>query len=83
MADYSRMSTRALEPELIKRGLLPPECKLIEVSIAPHSALVIRYEVYVRSDQLALFAEAMNAVAVEAMKADEERQQRRRDEVVT
>ena len=64
-------STIRLQRELIARGLVPPDCRLIEVSITPAAPLVIRYEVFVRSDRLALFAEAMTAAAASAVADDE------------
>jgi hypothetical protein len=68
----SIVGSRQIERELSKRGLLPEGCRLIEVSMTPMSALVIRYEVFVRNDQLSLFADALKAAAVEAA-ADDER----------
>lgn len=71
----SIVNTRRIETELMKRGLLPAGCRLIEVSMTPSSALVLRYEVYVRNDQLSEFADALKAAAVEAA-ADDERNRR-------
>lgn len=68
----SFLHSRGLEKELIARGLLPAGCRLVEVSITPSSALVIRYEVYVQASQLAEFADAMKVTADEAI-ADDER----------
>jgi hypothetical protein len=67
------VSTMRLEKELKARGLVPDECKLIEVRIEPQSALVVRYEVFVRPDQLDLFADALKAVAQQGL-ADDARQ---------
>lgn len=66
----SLISTIWIEKELIRRGLVPAECRLLEVSISPRSALVIRYEVGVRNDQLGAFADALKA-AFEAHAAAE------------
>lgn len=68
----SRMSSRGLEKELVVRGLLPPGCRLVEVSVTPNSALVIRYETFVTNEQLGQFADAMKAAA-DASLADDER----------
>jgi len=69
------VNTRRLEKELITRGLLPDRCRLIEVRVEPDSALVVRYEVYVTADKLALYADALKAAATEAI-ADNERHRR-------
>ncbi len=58
--------SRALEKELIARGLVPKECKLLEVRVEPNAALVVRYEAFVRPDQLDLFADAACAAALNA-----------------
>jgi hypothetical protein len=58
------LNTYALEKELITRGLVPDGCRLVEVSITPHSALVVRYEIFIDADRLELFADAMKAVAI-------------------
>lgn len=68
----SILSTKRLEKHLIERGLLPDRCRLVEVSITPNSALVVRYEVFVEAAQLGQFADAMKAAADEAL-ADDER----------
>ena len=67
----SIQSTFRLEKELIARGLIPADCRLIEISMEPNSALVIRYEVFVRSDRMALFGDAIKAAAEEAITDDE------------
>jgi hypothetical protein len=59
------LNAAALEKQLIARGLVPDGCHLLEVSITPNSALVLRYEVFIDADRLELFADAMKAVAVE------------------
>lgn len=60
------LTTTALEKHLIARGLVPDGCRLLELSITPNSALVVRYEVFIDLDRLELFADAMKATAVEA-----------------
>lgn len=69
------VNTRRIEKELMARGLLPAECRLIEIRMEPSSALVIRYEVLVSVDQFSAFADAMKAAATEAV-ADDERNRR-------
>lgn len=64
------LNTAALEKELIARGLVPDGCRLLEVSITPNSALVIRYEVFIDADRLERFAAAMTAAAVDARAHD-------------
>lgn len=59
----SLVNTARIEKELLSRGLLPPKCRLVEISITPQSALVVRYEVFIESDRLGLFADALKAVA--------------------
>ena len=61
------ISTRGLEKHLMAHGLLPAHCKLIEVSITPNSALILRYEVFIEGEQLARFAEAMTEAAAEVL----------------
>jgi hypothetical protein len=63
------LNTRALEKQLIARGLVPEGCRLLEVSITPNSALVVRYEVFIDADRLERFADAMKAVALEGKEA--------------
>jgi len=53
------MTGRGLAPMLIKHGLLPDNCRLIEVSMSPDSIPIIRYEVFVTKEQMAKFAEAL------------------------
>ena len=64
-------STARLEKELMARGLLPRDCRLVEISVTPNRPLVIRYEVFVRTDELVLFAEALTTAAAAAVADDE------------
>lgn len=57
------ISNHRLAMELEQRGLLPKHCRLLEVSIPPGGALVLRYEVFVEPGDLAKFADALLAVA--------------------
>lgn len=66
------VNSRLLEVELMRRELLPKGCRLVELSITPNSALVIRYEVFVTSEQLDQYADALKAAALLAL-ADDER----------
>jgi len=68
----SVMSTRHIEKELIARGLVPDGCRLLEVSIGVNTPLVVRYEVFVKADQLDMLADALKAAASAAL-ADNER----------
>lgn len=62
-----KISTPQLAKELMARGLIPDNCRLVEVSIPRHGALIIRYEVFVEADRFALFADAMKAAAQHAL----------------
>lgn len=62
----SKLSNRQLAAELSARGLMPANCRIIEVTLDPSGPLVIRYEVFVTSEQLAQVADAMKAVAEKA-----------------
>jgi hypothetical protein len=53
---------KALEEE----GLLPPNCRLLEIALAPREAFVLRYEVYVRTTDLPKLARAIAAAAKDA-----------------
>jgi len=68
----SIVGNQQIAKHLADRGLLPAHCRLVEVSIEPAGALVIRYEVFVHPDQLGAFADALKAVADEGT-ADDER----------
>lgn len=71
----SIVNTQQIAKELTARGLLPADCRLIEVRIEPHGALVIRYEVFVRHDQLGAFADALKAAAGVGTADDERNRQ--------
>lgn len=68
---HTRVGSRRLTKHLISRGLLPDGCCLVEVSMTPNDALIIRYEVMVTGDKLELYADALKAAAIEAMEDDE------------
>lgn len=55
---------------LTDRGLVPPECRLLEVQVEVDGALAIRYERLVTAEELRLFADALKEVADEALSAD-------------
>lgn len=67
------MNTRVLEKHLIERGLVPDGCRLVEVSITPNSLLIIRYEVFIGAERLALVADAMKAAADETLSIEPEK----------
>jgi hypothetical protein len=60
------LGSRALAAELMARGLIPPDCRSVELMINADGGLVIRYEQFVSADRLAAFADAMRAVATRA-----------------
>ena len=66
------ISNRRIAKELIKQGLLPDACRLLEVSIGVDGATILRYERMVYADDLAKVAEALRVAASEAT-ADDER----------
>ena len=68
----SIINTTRLSKHLAARGLVPANCRLVEVSITPSGPLVIRYEVFVGLEQMQLFAEACVAAA-EDIAADDAR----------
>jgi hypothetical protein len=59
------VSNRALANALMKRGLLPAECRLLEIRLEVDGALAIRYERLVPADELVVFAEALKEVGEE------------------
>jgi hypothetical protein len=63
--------SRSLEQALVKHGLVPPECRLLEVVMAPMSAVIVRYEVFLTVDQMRLFALAF-AESSDTPKKDEQ-----------
>lgn len=71
----SIIGTRRIEKELCERGLVPEHCRLIEISMTPASALVIRYEIFVTNEQVGLVADALKAAA-EGQREDDERNRR-------
>ncbi len=47
-----------LEDALIAQGLVPKNCRLLEVVMAPQSVPILRFEVFVTNDDLAKLAVA-------------------------
>lgn len=47
-----------LERALIAQGLVPSNCRLLEVVMAPMTAAIIRFEVFVTQDDLGKLAQA-------------------------
>ena len=71
------MGNRRIADELQKRGLVPPNCKLLEMRIEPAGALVIHYEVFVTGDRVLQFADALRAAAQAQVDDDERNRQAR------
>jgi hypothetical protein len=71
------ISNRRLGDILAKKGLLPPDCRLLEASVEIDGAFTIRYERYVTADQLSAFADALKE-AVEEHYADDTRNEEAR-----
>jgi len=57
------VANRDISRELVSRGLLPADCRLLEIVITVDGAAVMRYEQYVSADRLGGFADALRAVA--------------------
>ena len=54
-------SSRKLEKELIARGLVPPNCRIVDVVIGANAALTVRFECYLDDAQVQKFGEAFLA----------------------
>lgn len=57
------LSNRRIGKILSERGLLPPNCRLLEVRLEVDGALVIRYERFVPVSEVRVFAEALLVAA--------------------
>jgi len=68
----SAISNKRIADELVKRGLVPDGCRLLELSIGVSGAAFIRYERLIYGDELAKIAEALKSVAGDVT-ADDER----------
>lgn len=55
--------THSLSQELQKRGLLPDECTLVEMHMPMDGVVVLRFDVILTAEKMALFAEALVAAA--------------------
>jgi len=61
------ISNRTLARELLVRGLVPEECRLLDVVIGASGAVVLRFETYLTADQMLLFADAFASTAKAVM----------------
>jgi hypothetical protein len=59
-----RISTPIVE-RLQADGLLPPDCRLVELVITPGSAMILRFEVLVTDERLRQLGGALLALADE------------------
>ena len=57
------VDNRRLAVELIKRGIVPAQCRLLEVVIAVNGAAVLRFEKFIERDEMIALAEALRASA--------------------
>ena len=57
------VTNRRIAAELHNAGLLPPSCRLVELSIGVTGALVIRYERFVDVEEFGKVADALRAVS--------------------
>jgi hypothetical protein len=55
------LSSRAIEKELEKRGLIPPNCHFLNIDIPVTGAMSISYKVFITTDKLADLADALRA----------------------
>jgi hypothetical protein len=67
------LSNRQISALLVKRGLVPDNCRSAEVLIDPTGPLIIRYEVFVDAEHLAAVAEVLREVAAEHIQANASR----------
>jgi len=56
---------RQISAALVERGLLPVNCRLLELSIGVEGATVIRYERFVTGEELGILADALVDVATQ------------------
>jgi hypothetical protein len=68
-----RIANRSLHKPLQDAGLVPPNCRLMDIKIGVDGAMVVVYECFLDMDQLAKLA------AVLAAAADSEISQSRKD----
>lgn len=52
-----------LERALIAEGLVPANCRLLEIVVKPDSAPIIRFEVFVQTDDLVKLSKAFAVAA--------------------
>ncbi len=57
------IANRGLAHELIQRGLVPENCRLIDVLIEVEGVVLLRYEKYLTQDESRRFGAAMIATA--------------------
>jgi hypothetical protein len=57
------ISAQFLGAELHKRGLVPENCRQVEVVIGLDGAVIVRYEVLVRADDIPNVIDALKAIA--------------------
>jgi len=57
------IGNHAIATELVKRGLVPAHCRVLDVHIDVRGPVILRYEKFLTADELVQFAEAWAAVA--------------------
>jgi hypothetical protein len=63
-----RVAIQSLHAPLQAAGLVPPNCRLMEISIGVTGAMTIRYEVYVTADELVKLGSVFQGVGDEMLK---------------
>ena len=63
-----RVVSQSLHAPLEAAGLVPPNCRLMEISIGVNGALTIRYEVFVTADELVKLGSVFQFVGDEMLK---------------
>lgn len=62
------MDIRSLHAPLQAAGLVPPNCRLMEISIGVTGAMTIRYEVFVTADELVKLGSVFQFVGDEMLR---------------
>jgi len=57
------ISMRNLDQELIDRGIVPKDCRKVELVFEPGSVSYMRYERYLTDETMLAVAEALTAIA--------------------
>ena len=61
------VSVRGLHKPLADAGLVPPNCRVMEISIGVEGALVVRYEVFLTAEQIVALGGVLQQVGAEVI----------------